>query len=56
MLATADDEMRRPAYVSLTPSGHKVCDHRLDYLAIKGSIMKKGQKVTKKYNHRTNSQ
>jgi hypothetical protein len=42
------DHQLRPAYISSNAAGAPVCENRLQYLVVKGAILRKGQRVTTK--------
>ncbi|TFK97809.1 hypothetical protein BDV98DRAFT_534864 [Pterulicium gracile] len=43
------DEQLRPAYISTNSAGVRVCENRLQYLLVKGAVMRKGQRITTKF-------
>ncbi|KDQ54562.1 hypothetical protein JAAARDRAFT_38238 [Jaapia argillacea MUCL 33604] len=47
--ADQEDWMKRPAYIRENDSGVSVCENRLQYLVIKGAILRKGQRVRTKF-------
>ncbi|KZT24956.1 actin-like ATPase domain-containing protein [Neolentinus lepideus HHB14362 ss-1] len=47
--AEDEDRMKRPAYIRDNDSGVSICDNRLQYLVVKGAILRKGQRVKTKF-------
>ena len=49
MPATEEDFRTRPGYISINNGGKQVCDKRLMYLASKGALLKKRQRLESEF-------
>ncbi|KAM6493252.1 actin-like ATPase domain containing protein [Amanita muscaria] len=47
--AEQEDWQKRPAYIRNNDAGVAICDNRLQYLVVKGAIIRKGQRLTTKF-------
>jgi len=47
--ADADDWMKRPAYIRENDAGISICENRLQYLVAKGAVLRKGQRLKRKF-------
>ncbi|TFK47219.1 actin-like ATPase domain-containing protein [Heliocybe sulcata] len=47
--AEPEDWMKRPAYIRENDSGVSICENRMQYLVVKGAILRKGQRVKTKF-------
>lgn len=47
--AESDDWMKRPAYIKENDAGIPVCENRLQYLVAKGAVLRKGQRLKRKF-------
>ncbi|KAH8101329.1 actin-like ATPase domain-containing protein [Cristinia sonorae] len=47
--AEPEDHLKRPAYIRENDAGVSVCDNRLQYLVVKGAILRKGQRLRHKF-------
>jgi len=47
--AEEEDKRRRPAYIRENDAGVQICENRLQYLVVKGAILRKGQRLKTKF-------
>jgi hypothetical protein len=47
--AESEDWMKRPAYIKENDAGVPVCENRLQYLVAKGAVLRKGQRLKRKF-------
>ncbi|KAF8735260.1 hypothetical protein AX14_002404 [Amanita brunnescens Koide BX004] len=47
--AEQEDWQKRPAYIRTNDAGVSICENRLQYLVVKGAILRKGQRLTTKF-------
>lgn len=47
--AEPEDWLKRPAYIRENEAGVSICENRLQYLVVKGAILRKGQRVKTKF-------
>ncbi|KAK2465542.1 hypothetical protein APHAL10511_002434 [Amanita phalloides] len=47
--AVQEDWQKRPAYIRQNDAGVAICENRLQYLVVKGAILRKGQRLTTKF-------
>jgi len=47
--AEPEDWQKRPAYIRNNDAGIAICENRLQYLVVKGAILRKGQRLTTKF-------
>lgn len=47
--AESEDWMKRPAYIRENDAGVPVCENRLQYLVAKGAVLRKGQRLKRKF-------
>ncbi|KAF9234588.1 actin-like ATPase domain-containing protein [Melanogaster broomeanus] len=47
--AESEDWLRRPAYIKENSASVPICENRLQYLVMKGAILRKGQRVKTKF-------
>lgn len=47
--ADQEDWAKRPAYIKSNDAGVAICENRLQYLVLKGAILRKGQRLTTKF-------
>jgi len=47
--ADPEDQLKRPAYIRENDAGVPICENRLQYLVVKGAILRKGQRIKSKY-------
>ncbi|KAJ7260968.1 actin-like ATPase domain-containing protein [Mycena haematopus] len=47
--AEPEDRIHRPGYIYVNDAGVEICENRLQYLAQKGAIIRKGQRITTRF-------
>jgi len=47
--ADPEDWMKRPAYIKENDAGVSICENRLQYLVAKGAVLRKGQRLKRKF-------